>query len=662
MKKNTFKRKVEDLTHYFGSLHLKFELKNFGYLPRWLVLMIDLSIVLVSGIITFFLLSGMNLEFVRQEHLFQTIVYYTVIHLFFFRLFRTYSGIIRHSSFIDALKLFFAQFCSLAVLSVINFTYLMTVSEKLFLNTGVLINFILSFCLLFLYRVIVKQTFDKYIFTAQTKNLTKAIIFGTDANSIAVANALKSESPKRFKLIGFIDKMSQNNTKRILNLPIFQLKKNVPVLMRIHKAEAIIIADNSLSKLERSEIVDQCISYNFKAFTIPLITDWEDEAEISKNIKTFEITDLLERKPIVLNNVSISKQHHNKIVLITGAAGSIGSEIVRQVLQFNPNHILLLDQAETPLHHLMLEIACPEVNVKLTPIMADVRNYEYLEKVFKLYKPSVVYHAAAYKHVPLMEENPAQAIFTNVLGTKNVADLSQKYNVDRFVMVSTDKAVNPSNVMGASKRIAEMYVQSMHFKYRKNRSENYTKFITTRFGNVLGSNGSVVPLFTKQINEGGPITITHPDIIRYFMTIPEACQLVLEAGTMGKGGEIFIFDMGEPVKIIDLAYKMIRLAGLIPEKDIKIKIVGLRPGEKLYEELLNGHAKNLPTHHEKIMIAEEVCDEFDIVSDQIEDLVISSQMNNPNQIVSKMKKIVPEYKSMNSIFEQLDHDTIKINI
>jgi len=661
LKKNTFKRKVEDLTHYFGSLHLKFELKNLGYLPRWLVLMIDLSIVMVSGVLTFFLLNGMNLEFVKKEYLFQTIVYYTIVHLFFFRLFRTYSGIIRHSSFIDALKLFFAQFCSLAALSVINFTYLMTISEKLYLNTGVLINFILSFCLLFLYRVIVKQTFDKYIFTAQTKNLTKALIFGTDANAIAVANALKSESPKRFKLIGFIDKMSQNNTKRILNLPIFQLKKNVQVLMRIHKVEALIIADKSLSKLERSELVEQCISYNFKVFTIPLVTNWEDETEISKNIKTFEITDLLERKPIVLDNQSISMQLHNKVVLITGAAGSIGSEIVRQVLQFNPDHILLLDQAETPLHHLMLEISNPEINVKMTPIMADVRNCEYIEKIFKLYKPSVVYHAAAYKHVPLMEENPAQAIFTNVMGTKNVADLSQKYNVDRFVMVSTDKAVNPSNVMGASKRIAEMYVQSMHFKYRKVRTENYTKFITTRFGNVLGSNGSVVPLFTKQINEGGPITITHPDIIRYFMTIPEACQLVLEAGIMGKGGEIFIFDMGEPVKIIDLAYKMIKLAGLVPEKDIKIKIVGLRPGEKLYEELLNGHAKNLPTHHEKIMIAEEVCDEFDIVSDQIEDLIISSQMNNPNQIVSKMKKIVPEYKSMNSIFEQLDHDTIKIN-
>jgi len=662
LKNNTLRKTFEDLTHYFGSLHLKFQIKNLGYLPRWLVLLIDLSIVFFSGIITFFMLDGMNLVFVQKSHLPIAIAYYCVVNLFFFRLFRTYSGIIRHSSFIDALKLFFAQFCSLLVLTVINFSYLFITSEKVFLNTGILINFILSFCLLFLYRVIVKQTFDKYIFAAQSKNLTKAIIFGTDANAIAVANALKSESPKRFRLIGFIDKMNQNNTKRILNLPILQLKRSVPVLMRINKAEALIIADKSLSKEERSEIVDECIEYNYKVFTIPLVTDWEDEKEISKNIKTFEITDLLERKPIVLDNKSISKQLNEKIVLISGAAGSIGSEIVRQVIHFNPDHILLLDQAETPLHNLMLEIAQVDVDVKLTPIMADVRNYEYIEKIFKLYKPNVVFHAAAYKHVPLMEENPAQAIFTNVLGTKNLADLSQKFKVDRFVMVSTDKAVNPSNVMGASKRIAEMYVQSMHFKYRKNRSENYTKFITTRFGNVLGSNGSVVPLFTKQINEGGPITITHPDIIRYFMTIPEACQLVLEAGAMGKGGEIFIFDMGEPVKIIDLANKMIRLAGLVPDKDIKIKIVGLRPGEKLYEELLNDTAKNLPTHHEKIMIAEEICDEFDVISDLIEDLIISSQMNNPYQIVAKMKKIVPEYKSMNSIFEQLDNDSKKVNI
>jgi FlaA1/EpsC-like NDP-sugar epimerase len=356
----------------------------------------------------------------------------------------------------------------------------------------------------------------------------------------------------------------------------------------------------------------------------------------------------------VLDTKLISSILNNQVVLITGAAGSIGSEIVRQVLGFKPKKIILLDQAETPLNSLSLEISAGEHNIEVANVIADVKNKELLELIFEVHKPDVVFHAAAYKHVPMMEENPAQAIFTNVLGTRNVADLSQKYHVDTFVMISTDKAVNPSSVMGASKRIAEMYVQSKHFKHKRLKSDQYTKFITTRFGNVLGSNGSVVPLFTKQIQEGGPVTITHPEIIRYFMTIPEACQLVLEACSMGKGGEIYIFDMGKPVKIIDLAKKMIRLAGFVPDKDINIKIVGLRPGEKLYEELLNDSAKNLATHHEKIMVAEEVCDEFEIVSQAIDELIVTSKTANNDKIVSVMKKIVPEFKSLNSVFQTLD--------
>jgi FlaA1/EpsC-like NDP-sugar epimerase len=339
---------------------------------------------------------------------------------------------------------------------------------------------------------------------------------------------------------------------------------------------------------------------------------------------------------------------------VTGAAGSIGSEIVRQVLTFNPSKIIFLDQAETPLHSLSLEIVGMNQQIQVVNVIADVRDYEALEHIFDTYRPDVVYHAAAYKHVPMMEENPSQAIFTNVLGTKNTADLSQKYHVERFIMISTDKAVNPSSVMGASKRIAEMYVQSKHFKHKLLATERYTKFITTRFGNVLGSNGSVVPLFTKQIQEGGPITITHPEVIRYFMTIPEACQLVLEACSMGNGGEIYIFDMGKPVKIIDLAKKMIRLAGFTPDKDIKIKIVGLRPGEKLYEELLNDSARNLATHHEKITVAEEVCSEFDVISEQIDALINVARIGNNDKIVAVMKEIVPQFKSMNSVFQTLD--------
>jgi FlaA1/EpsC-like NDP-sugar epimerase len=387
---------------------------------------------------------------------------------------------------------------------------------------------------------------------------------------------------------------------------------------------------------------------------VPLITNWENQKEISQKIKNIQIEDLLDRKPIILDDKSITKKLKGKKVLITGAAGSIGSEIVRQVLSFEPSKLVMVDQAETPLHDLTLETNALESSSEIYSVIADVRSRKAMESVFATYQPQVVYHAAAYKHVPLMEENPAQAIITNVKGTKNLADLSCKYGADKFVMVSTDKAVNPSNVMGASKRIAEKYVQSLQWKQMQQNNGAATKFITTRFGNVLGSNGSVVPLFTKQIAEGGPLTITHRDIIRYFMTIPEACQLVLEAGAMGNGGEIYIFDMGKPVKIYDLAEKMIKLAGFIPNVDIKIDIVGLRPGEKLYEELLNDNSKTIPTHHEKIMIAQEIEEEFEELHQDIIELISGSVVYNNEAIVAQMKKIVPEYKSMNSTFEVLD--------
>jgi FlaA1/EpsC-like NDP-sugar epimerase len=386
---------------------------------------------------------------------------------------------------------------------------------------------------------------------------------------------------------------------------------------------------------------------------VPLITDWEDQKQISNQLKNFAIEDLLERKPIVLDNNAISSQINGKTVLITGGAGSIGSEIVRQIIPFNPYKIVILDQAESPLHNLKLEISEFEGKVKIRTIIADVRDFDLMTGVFEKYKPDFVYHAAAYKHVPLMEENPGQAIYTNVIGTKNLADLSQQFKVDKFVLISTDKAVNPSSVMGASKRIAEKYVQSLNCHLSQSK-RNSTKYITTRFGNVLGSNGSIVPLFTKQIQEGGPITITHPEIIRYFMTIPEACQLVLEAGAMGNGGEIFIFDMGKPVKIIDLAKKMIRLAGFTPDNEIKIKIIGLRPGEKLYEELLNDTSKTLPTHNEKIMIGQDSFDNYEEISELVIQLSETAKSADNNEMVVLMKKIVPEFKSMNSVFETLD--------
>lgn len=640
--------------NFLSRENLKFNIHNLRYLPRWIIVMMDISVLVVSFFFTIIIFKGTGLDYIITQYNFSFIISLFCVNVFFFWLFRTYSGIIRHSSYIDAVKLLFSQMSVLVLFLFFNFIYEFLHGEKAFLNTAFFINIVLSFCGLFLYRVIIKQTFEMYFSEQGTNKLIRTIIYGTDANAISVANALKFETPSRFKIVGFVDKNNQNATKRMLDLPILVKKKKIPPLMRSVNAQAIIIADKSLSKEEQLIIVDQCLEFNYNVFTVPLISDWENQKEISQKVKSIQIEDLLERKPIVLDNKSISKQLKDKTVLITGAAGSIGSEIVRQVLGFNPKKVVILDQSETPLHHMCLEMNGLVSDSQMFSVIGDVRNKEAMQNVFQKYEPQVVFHAAAYKHVPLMEENPSQAILTNIEGTKILADLSCQYKVKKFVMVSTDKAVNPSNVMGASKRIAEKYVQSLQFKNINTGEKNNTKFITTRFGNVLGSNGSVVPLFTKQIANGGPITITHPDIIRYFMTIPEACQLVLEACAMGNGGEIYIFDMGKPVKILDLARKMIKLAGFVPEKDIKIQIVGLRPGEKLYEELLNDTSKTLPTYHEKIMIAEEILDDFDGLNADIEELIRIANHFDDDQIVAKMKQIVPEFKSMNSTFELLD--------
>lgn len=648
MNKTIFKELQKNV---FGK---KFQ--NMGYLPRWIIFAIDVAIVAVASLITYIIIDSLNVDFdIFFNRPIQTIIILS-INSVCFMLFRTYSGIIRHSTFIDGVKLLVATTCSYIVLLVSNYIFIYFFDIELFLPTSLFITYVISFLLLFLFRILVKNIFEKYLQTSATPNntLIKAVIYGADANAISVANALRTERPGRFKLIAFVDKFKQVKTsKSILDLPIMNQTRKLHVILRSIGAEALIIAEKSLTKEETIAIVEECLEYNFKVYTVPLITDWENEKQISNQLKNFAIEDLLERNPIVLDDKSISSQIRNKKVLITGGAGSIGSEIVRQVINFNPKQIIILDQAESPLHSLCLEIS--EINAKIEVIttLVDVRNKEELEKIFVQYKPDYVYHAAAYKHVPLMEENPSQAIFTNVIGTKNLADLASKYSVEKFVLISTDKAVNPSSVMGASKRIAEKYVQSFNFQLLGN-DKKATKFITTRFGNVLGSNGSIVPLFTKQIQEGGPITITHPEIIRYFMTIPEACQLVLEAGAMGNGGEIYIFDMGKPVKIIDLANKMIRLAGFTPNKEIKIKIIGLRPGEKLYEELLNDTSKTLNTHNEKIMIAQDECDDFIHISSSVDQLFETSLTCDKEEIVRLMKKTVPEFKSMNSIYQTLD--------
>ncbi|WP_317622832.1 polysaccharide biosynthesis protein [Myroides sp. JBRI-B21084] len=601
----------------------------------------------------YFILDGIGIEFKLLLPTYYTLGLFFTAHLFLFIYFRTFTGIVRHTTLNDAAKLFFVEVLCFLLLYTVNIAGTLIYGKRLFLNTQLLISITSTFALLLLFRLAVKVTFDLLSNYLNENQLINTVIYGSDERAIAVANAIIAEVPRKYKLKGFINPNTKSSFNRILNLTVIGKIRKVPVLVRTLGANTIILADGNLTKDDKIEIIEDCLKYNIKVYNLPQITDINNQKKVASNIRKIKIEDLLERKPIQINNTIISEQIKDKVVLVSGAAGSIGSEIVWQVANFNPSKLILVDQAETPLHQISLEIAKSKTTAEIHCIIADVRNYSCLEKIFNDYKPNIVYHAAAYKHVPLMEMNPQQAIFTNVLGSKYMADLALKYKSERFVMVSTDKAVNPSNVMGASKRIAEKYVQSLAQKL-KSEGITTTKYITTRFGNVLGSNGSVVPLFTKQIENGEPITITHPDIIRYFMTIPEACQLVLEAGSMGNGGEIYIFDMGKPVKIIDLATKMIKLAGLEPNVDIEIKIVGLRPGEKLYEELLNDSATTLPTHHEKIMIAQDIHEDYEFISNQIEELKKMASAYLILDTVAVMKKIVPEFKSLNSKFEKLD--------
>lgn len=634
---------------------LDHKIRNLGYMPRWVIFFIDLIIVLFSCIFTTLVLYSFNANYYHRLNLLLINTIIVFVNAVFFILFNTYSGIIRHSTFIDGMKLLASSLASFFLLALSNYTWAFFNSgNKIFITSGLFIVHALIFIFLFLFRIVIKEIFDKFINNETVENVEKVVIYGADANAISVANAINTEKPNRFKIVGFIDKFDKvRGSKKILNLPIINQNRKIYIILKYLKATTLIVAEKSLTNKETIAIVDECLEYGIKVFAVPIITNWDDYQQISTKIKKFEIEDLLERNPIQLNTNAISTNINNKTILITGAAGSIGSEIVRQILNFNPATILMLDQAETALNSLKLEIDGINHAIDVKTILGDIIDKPSIEKIFKNYRPNIVFHAAAYKHVPMIENNPAQAIFTNIVGTKNIADLAEQYNAERFVMISTDKAVNPSSIMGASKRIAEMYIQSKNINNQK-LNRNNTIYITTRFGNVLGSNGSVVPLFTKQIQKGGPVTITHPDIIRYFMTISEACQLVLEAGAMGNGGEIFIFDMGKPVKIVDLAKKMIRLAGFKPNEDIEIKIVGLRPGEKLYEELLNDNAKNLLTHHSKITIATEKCDAFEVLTTNIDNLINKALYENEVEIVNEMKKIVPEFKSLNSVYESLD--------
>ncbi len=629
----------------------KFGVENVGYLPRWIVLFWDMQIVILSLVTVGFITNDFSFSFFNRFFLLPLLLGVTIT-LIFFLLFKTYVGLIRHSSYIDAVKLLLASSFSAGTLTVLNFINFKLLGEYIYSWIFLILFFSSLFVGLFLYRVIAKQIYSRFLIQ-DPSGIERVFILGTSQNAISTAVAIDNEYPRRFKVLGFFDRDESNKKKRVFGLPILFLERKAYVLIRSNRGSGLIILENDLKDDENLQLIEDCIDHNLKIYRAPSISEMDINDGINKNIQNIQIEDLLERKPIDINNLKILDLVKNKTVFVTGGAGSIGSEIVNQLGQYKPKKLIVLDQAESPLHDLTLKTEATYKNLDFHPVLCDVRNKENLEHLFNQYQPEIIYHCAAYKHVPLMEKNPSEAVSVNIQGTKNLADLAAKHNIERFVMISTDKAVNPSNVMGATKRVAEMYVQSL-FNSLQNQKEIQTKYITTRFGNVLGSNGSVVPLFKKQIAEGGPVTITHPDIIRYFMTIPEACQLVMEASSMGKGGEIFIFDMGKAVKIIDLANKMIRLAGFIPGEDIKIKAIGLRPGEKLYEELLNDSSITLPTYHEKIMIVKADNSQFENVNEEVNQIIEIAKNKQNIAIVQKIKDLVPEYKSLNSDYQKLD--------
>ena len=624
------------------------KLTELRYIPRWIVIIIDISIILLSIFLAYILLDRLRVQVNFPNHRLEKRIILIAVNLLFMFVFRTYAGIIRHSTFFDLFKIVLSSGSTLVTLIFLNFFIELLFGKPLYLYPTLFLYFFISISLMFFFRMVTKQFFNILIDIKGSSSKTRVAVVGISDASVSLARAILHNPNYPYRLEGFVTKRSDSNKAvllghKIYNSDYFFKNKNIT-----GKFDAVLIIKEIMSKQELEEWMTLALDHGLKVLKAPTLSKMRD-SDLVGGIRQLQIEDLLNRRPIKIENEEVTRRHAGKSVLVTGGAGSIGSEIVRQVAQFSPSLIVVLDQAESPLYELELELLEKFPDQKFKFVLADISNSYRLEKIFELYHFSMVYHAAAYKHVPLIEENPHEAIFVNVLGTKNVALLSKKYKVNRFVMVSTDKAVNPTNVMGASKRTAELFVQSL-----QNTEGNTTKFITTRFGNVLGSNGSVIPHFRKQIEKGGPVTITHPDIIRYFMTIPEACELVLQAGTMGDGGEIYVFDMGEPVKILDLARRMIKLSGYIPDEEIKIKFIGLRPGEKLYEELLSNNATTVPTHHEKIMISKDPYLGFEEIDLLCKQIIKSAVKRDKIQVVTLLKAIVPEFISNNSEFELLD--------
>ena len=636
---------------------------NISYLPRWGVLLLDLLIVLIAFVVSYLIGSGLlNYDLSSRLPLWQQAMSVVGLQALSFWAFHTYSGILRYSTFVDTIKVALSVCIAGFILLIVNiiFKYGAMSPNPPFLSSVLVIYIFVAITLLFGWRVTIKTTFEHI--SHRSKGVEKVLIYGTKSAGLSIAKMLQSNMESNYRPVGFIADENDDVHHSLLTLKVYEINQDLIDLMKKNRIKYVIISPLKMKEINPLRDLKLFIDNNIQILTTPHFTDFETANNNNNNnntekligrIESIKVEDLLERPVIEMDTENVGTILKGKTVMVTGAAGSIGSEIVRQVAAFNPQSIILFEMAESPLHDLTVDLRKEFPNQQFVPVIADVRNLDMVEEVFAEYHPHVVFHAAAYKHVPLMEDFPPQAILANVLGSKNVADMAIKYKAKRFVMVSTDKAVNPTNVMGASKRIAEIYVQSLFLKEAKENT-NCTKFITTRFGNVLGSNGSVVPYFKKQIAAGGPVTVTHPDIIRYFMTIPEASCLVLEAATLGNGGEIFCFDMGQPVKIADLAKNMIRLAGFEPGKDIEITYTGLRPGEKLYEELLNQKETTIPTKHKKILVAKVREYDYQEVAEQIELLIKLAKDGKVFPTVKLMKQIVPEFKSKNSVYEELD--------
>ena len=611
----------------------------------------DVGIVFISFLMAYLIRFNFNYIEIDPYEVRIHALTITSIYLISFLITSSYSGILRHTGISDVIRILKSGVISLSVLIVINLAIGFNGAGSIFYVSYsiIILHFLLSIFWLVGTRVFIKLAYLELTKQYATESIP-VIIYGAGSAGLLTKNALVKDRSARYNIVAFIDDNPSKISKRIEGVPVLnQYRALRGSYINRHEIKQLIIAIDGITPVKKKKIIEAGLDLNLDVKVIPPIGNWINGQLSSKQLRRVKIEELLERDTIKLDNKNIEREISNKIVMVTGAAGSIGAEISRQVLNYNPKRLIIIDQAETPTFDLQFEIhnskEFSQYQNKIEFIVASVKDKFRMDKIISLYRPDIIYHAAAYKHVPLMEDNPYEALMVNIFGTKTMADLAKKYEVEKFVMVSTDKAVNPTNIMGASKRIAEIYIQSL--------SNGKTKFITTRFGNVLGSNGSVVPIFRKQIDQGGPVTITHKEITRYFMTIREACNLVLEAGAMGNGSDIFVFDMGQPVKIYDMAKKMIKLLGY-SEGQIEINEIGLRPGEKLYEELLNNSENTLPTHHPKILRAEVNALTNNQINDYLVDLSSLIVESNEYSLVSKMKEIVPEFVSNNSVYEKLD--------